>query len=176
MTNTDSITPDPRHFSIRLPRPRWIGVAAVVLVVVGATFLVVSFHLQFGHRVVFIIPDGFRGGFVIFEDPNADDVPTKRGSAFVYVPESGELRVRSAEFFRYPSEWIAEFSSGKPLPKSGYLRNEPLEGPNSTGLWGGEYSSSLDHGWRYDFFVGTQREYDEFDREGFKSGVGASGR
>ena len=29
----DQITPDPRHFSIRLPRPLWIGMVAAVLVV-----------------------------------------------------------------------------------------------------------------------------------------------
>ena len=37
----DHITLDPRRFSIRLPRPLWIGVAAVVLVVV-------AIGLQFG--------------------------------------------------------------------------------------------------------------------------------
>src|SRR6266478_2521471 len=40
MPATDPVTPDPRRFSIRLPRPLWIGVAAVVLsaVEVGVQF------------------------------------------------------------------------------------------------------------------------------------------
>jgi len=32
MAATDSVTPEPRRFSVRLPRPLWIGLAAVVLI------------------------------------------------------------------------------------------------------------------------------------------------
>jgi hypothetical protein len=41
MSATDPVAPKPRRFSIRLPRPLWPGVAAVVLVVV-------ALGLQFG--------------------------------------------------------------------------------------------------------------------------------
>jgi hypothetical protein len=41
MAATDPITPDPRRFSLRLPRPLWIGVTTIVMVVVAGA-------LQFG--------------------------------------------------------------------------------------------------------------------------------
>lgn len=41
MATTDPTTPESRRFSIRLPRPLWIGLATVVLVVV-------TIGLQFG--------------------------------------------------------------------------------------------------------------------------------
>src|SRR5579864_1082896 len=37
MSATAPLIPDPRRFSIRLPRPLWIGLATVVLVVVAVT-------------------------------------------------------------------------------------------------------------------------------------------
>jgi len=37
MATTDPIPTEARHFSIRLPRPAWVGVATVVLVLVGGT-------------------------------------------------------------------------------------------------------------------------------------------
>src|SRR5437660_12768486 len=41
MVATDPVTPEPRRFSIRLPRPLWIGVFAGVLIVM-ATGLQIS--------------------------------------------------------------------------------------------------------------------------------------
>src|SRR6185436_18909014 len=43
---TDLITPDPPRFSIRLPRPLWIGLAAVVLIAIA---VVVFLKLRNAH-------------------------------------------------------------------------------------------------------------------------------
>src|SRR5947209_5929419 len=48
MANTEPITPGSRRFSFRLPRPLWIGVATVVLVVGGVAvqFRVIQYRHQ----------------------------------------------------------------------------------------------------------------------------------
>ena len=50
-------------------------------------------------------------------------MPTERGSTFLFVPDNGELRVRSADFFRHRAEWVAKYSSGKGRDDFGLCMN-----------------------------------------------------
>jgi len=54
MAHTDSVTPEPRRFSIRLPRPLWIAMAtfAVVVVTVGLRLGVPIYRQQVAVREI----------------------------------------------------------------------------------------------------------------------------
>jgi hypothetical protein len=49
MPATEPVAPEPRHLSIRLPRPLWIGVAAVIII--GAIGLLIGLPTEEGVSV-----------------------------------------------------------------------------------------------------------------------------
>ena len=66
--------------------------------------------------VSFVIPDGFRGAFVLEEDASAPPAPLSRTGGPIYtVPETGTLRVRSAAPLRDWHSATAAFGGGEPL-------------------------------------------------------------
>src|SRR5262245_59311319 len=65
MSDTDPVSSEPRRFSMRLPRPLWIGIAAIVVVVVAV-------GLQIGTPVYLryaAIQEIERAGGVVWTDP-----------------------------------------------------------------------------------------------------------
>jgi hypothetical protein len=123
--------------------------------------------------VRFVLPNQFRGGFVILKDPAAlDRVESGYRSTTVKVPENGELRVRSDAFLRRYSGWSASYASGAALPLDYELLGRAEERTGQVALWAHGYGYGSAHGPRYDFFVGTRAEFEEFDFEYFKPGVG----
>jgi hypothetical protein len=72
MATTDPVTPDSPRFSIRLPRPLWIGLAAVALsiVAVGFRFVLPSYRQHMAIREIERV-----GGYVIMRPPNLAWLP-----------------------------------------------------------------------------------------------------
>jgi hypothetical protein len=69
-----------------------------------------------GPPVDFILPDGFRGIFVIIPDSEADPMTFRDGRYVVHIPESGILFVANVEPFNKWHTQTAYYSSGIQLP------------------------------------------------------------
>jgi hypothetical protein len=70
-----------------------------------------------GKPVHFIIPDSYRGLFVITENPNASAIPVIDGRYCITVPSDGRVKVKSMRPLRVWHSETAAFASGEHLPK-----------------------------------------------------------
>src|SRR5690349_1793854 len=100
-----------------LPYTRRILRRAVMVVAV-VVLLVVSGCGNLLEDLVFVLPAGYSGPFVVVEDPNAPEIPYQNGAYTIHVPESGVVRVKSASILSRETDQSARRGS-VPLPLEG---------------------------------------------------------
>jgi hypothetical protein len=124
-------------------------------------------------RVHFVLPNQFRGAFVILKDPaSSAAIEDHYFSTTLRIPEDAVLRVPSDSFFHRGSRWSASYLNGERLPLDDELSNRPEDRIRQVTLWSAGFGDGSAHGPRYDFFVGTRAEFEDFDFWSFKPGVG----
>lgn len=110
--------------------------------------------------VLFIVPNGFRGPFVIYEDLKGVDVPRVWNEYRIVVPESGIVRLRSTRMLQDWATHRAEFASGDEIR---FPTQDATWTPNAFGIWSGGYGGGSSHPPRDSRFIGTEQEFRAFD-------------
>jgi hypothetical protein len=155
---------------------KYRSIASIPLYLFGAVGLhVVAWAILEYPKVEFVIPENFHGPFIVFEDPNGHDAEERWKRTIIHVPPNGVVRVRSTAFFYYPSIYTARRESGQivPLGNQAYeVIGEPLP-PAAFWCRGSSEGFRLGecYGPRDEFFVGTRREFEDFDFEQFLPGI-----
>src|SRR5262249_54927373 len=114
-------------------------------------------------HVVFVLPDGFRGGFALERDPgNGQKLPKVDGEYVIHIGKDGRAKLESVRFLD-SFLMTGRYESGKELWVQKHW-NDKLP-PGAIGLFGG-HTLILGSGtdgkgqqvtdW---FFVGTEEEY-----------------
>ena len=106
--------------------------------------------------MLFILPNGFSGLFVISEDRNNGVILDRTNNAYpLEIPENGRLAVKSFAPFNHWHKVSAKFKDGKNLPVATTTRTSEIalhELPSVGGI--GIY-----------YFVGSQSEFDAISRK-----------
>lgn len=105
----------------------------------------------------FILPNGFAGPFVVVESFDAKPIPIDGKCYRVEVPASGVVAVSSTKPFNTMLEWRAAFFDGNVIPV--YRMNDA----DGVALHSNGWSDRTGHPPRFEFFVGTETEFKDFD-------------
>lgn len=92
------------------------SVAAVTLLIATTSALSIGCDGESAPLVTFVLPEDYRGIFVIVEDPAGARVTSNT----LRVPENGVLRVRDVSLLEGWHKPSAEFQGGKRLPIRGF--------------------------------------------------------
>jgi hypothetical protein len=108
-------------------------VGLIIGVVAAAALLILGWKwLRRGasvHQLRFVLPDGYRGVFVLAADPSAPAVFPERDNTYVYViPASGQLNVRTLAPLEQWHSTSAVSTSGAPIPAAQTSPAEPYSG------------------------------------------------
>jgi hypothetical protein len=104
--------------------------------------------------IKFVIPKGFRGAFVVEEDPDAGPAPKDSDGAWVYsIGADGRLRARTVAPFRSWHETIAAYSDGTKIEFSSIGPIEPYKDATVK-----LRTLFADSDGRHYFLVGTEEE------------------
>lgn len=153
------------------PRRRWfqltIGAqfaALIAMVVIACLVAVVVLRQRTADTIHFVVPDGFRGPFVVIEDKDAPELPIVNGCYVVNVPQTRVLPIHSDAAFRHWTSREAEFVSGAPLRCGDGIPSGPTDGETMLRSMG--WSGSTNHEGHHNFFVGTlaEAQASDFDR------------
>jgi hypothetical protein len=148
-------TPE-RDASGRLRSSHWLTWLEII---VGATFYM-GFLGCVGppqYRVVhFVIPDGFRGPFVIVESSDGQELTERGGITQMHITDGRVVKVKSIAVFRELRQRRASYASGGNIPVFD-VRDDQIA-LRSNGL------NSRDGGpEQLELFVGTEQEFRNCD-------------
>lgn len=105
-------------------------------------------------RVKFVVENGFRGAFVVEEDPEAAAVSKDSHGAWIYkISATGQLSTQTVEPFRVWHQTSAAYSDGAEVEFSAIGPIEPYE-DNAIKV----RSLFADSKGRHYFLVGTEKE------------------
>jgi hypothetical protein len=107
--------------------------------------------------IKFVLPPGFRGPFIIMEDPNGRDGTSTGNDLTITVPPSGIALIKDDALFFRDASRIAVFDDGAPL------QLETRGDGTTIALRGGTHSSGLNIAPHHEYYVGTADEYEACD-------------
>ena len=117
-----------------------------------------------------VIPDNFKGPFVIVVDPDGEDIGSGH-RVRAELPRCGVLRIRSNEALKSMREWRVERENGERVP-SEYEIDELMEPRRIAYFSGGSNSRTSvgePEGFRSEHFIGTAGEFQRFDFSTFRT-------
>lgn len=106
--------------------------------------------------ITFVVPDSYSGAFVVTEDPSGVTLDERASNCVIRIPKSGIAKVTSADAMREMRQWSAITSSGMTIPV--YQSQD-----DQVALRGGGYAERSGHSARFEFFVGTLKDFEQFD-------------
>ena len=102
--------------------------------------------------VHFVVPNGYRGMFVVYPgQKDGTEISLKEGQYTYIVPDDGIIRVRGEGPFATRQEMSASYSDGTPLP---LYASEDADPETDTGIWA---AGTISSGGIW-FVVGVRRE------------------
>jgi hypothetical protein len=107
-------------------------------------------------KIRFVVPERFRGIFILVVNPEAEETPVVDGSPVYRIPKEGVLQVRNAAPFLDWYSKEASYDNGEPLP-AGF--GGPVEPYDDKELK--LYTVSADSMGRFYFLVGTEEDLAE---------------
>jgi hypothetical protein len=129
----------------------WLMVIGACIPLMGCT----SDPMDYKH-LHFVIPDAFRGPIVIIEGRKGVVLDAEKKECHLEIPASGLVVVTSGAALREMRVRSASSVSGKPIAV-----DEP--GDDEIALRSGGWADRTGHPPRFELFVGTLQEFEDFD-------------
>lgn len=106
--------------------------------------------------VCFVVEENFSGPFIMIESPNGTKLDWNSQEVQIIIPSNGVVRLKSAAGLKEMRQWSARTFSGKRIGVYEITAGE-------VGLRGGSYVCNNDRKPRFEFFIGTLKDFNSFD-------------
>jgi hypothetical protein len=127
------------------------------------SLLVVAGCDQHGAPVHFVVPDGFRGPFYLIKDSLQGVFINATGDQYtVEIPQAGSLKLHDFGLFDSWHQETASFAGGARIPTESESGGTGELGTNVFGLRGGGTSWVNDGPETVTYFIGTQKDFDDW--------------
>jgi hypothetical protein len=122
----------------------------------GILIMVVSCRARSPH-VHIVLPDGFRGYFLIYPNqPDGAKIEPNGDEYTVQIPKGGVLRIQGDGPFLSWHSRSAAFENGMEIPMASHEENLPQD---KVAFWGGGTRSENHGPMHFYYFVGTEAEH-----------------